>query len=149
MQMQEVQIRGEAFTLISREDAERIIREASPRAIAAKALEQAYEWNDGSAVLSLSTGEIMSAHIARDARNRPDHVFLHLFETSGEDVIDFGRELAEIRMPSEEAEEMILSVDTRSRWVDAYLTEHGEDPDPEEILSALENDLDEVYGEKE
>ncbi len=174
MEKQEVRIGGEAFAVISREAAEKIIREADPRTLTAKALEQADEWHDGFAALDLQTGMFLSMHKERGESYRPGGTLIPLYEVSVEDVFEFGSPaMVPNIIGEEEAEEIVenhrgepgypfdkddieaedvdnyLGVDGESyesRWVAAYLHEHGDDPDPKEILRQVREELNEVYG---
>ena len=138
-QKQEVRMGGEAFGVITREAAERIIREASPRTLAAQALEQADENHDGYAALDLSTGEIVSTYKGSGESFRPGGVLLHLFEVSANDINDFRTSIVGDIIGEDEAQEIIEREssgalpsdypfeldDIEANHVDAYLEEQG------------------------
>lgn len=179
MEKQEVMIGGEAFAVITREAAERIIREAQPQTLAATALRNADENHDGFASLDLTSGEIVSMHKGSGESFRPGGPLVHLYEVSASMLSDFGQPaMVPNIIGSDEAQEIVekhvgmpgyafdeddieaSDVDDlldekgdgesyESRWCDAYLHAHGNDPDPTDILRQSREDLDEVYREVE
>lgn len=108
MQMQEVRIRGEAFKVITREDAERIIRETQPETLTATALRNADEQHDGYATLDLRTGEIVSMHKGSGESFRGGGTLLHLYEVSAAMLSDFGQPtMVPNIIRSDEAQEIV------------------------------------------
>lgn len=168
---QVVWMEDEAFGIIAREEAERIIREASSETLVGTALVTADDNFDGAAVLDLTTGEIVCVSMGRSGES------VVLWNTQvllfGVEALDFSgfspwtvgdilgedeaRKVAAAR-GYEDADEITkedaaayLAAHTDetydSRFRDAYMSEHGEDaPEGDDLLASVREQIDVIYG---
>lgn len=165
----EVEIDGETVEVIAREEAERLIDEASPQDLVAAALRAVTEKMHGFAALHLESGEIETLALDTGETLRPGPsraVMLWTIESASytnfapaligdilaEDEVEAamahaGEGLHGDELDEEIADAYLLSIGESyaERSKDAYFHHHGADPAHHDVLGEAREQLDEVY----
>lgn len=170
MAKMEVRLGGATHEVITREEAERIVREASSEHLVYTALMQATEKLDGAAALDLTTGKIVAV-VSGDGGSYIDcpATLVCLFELSTDDFSEFSPEVVGDILGEDEAQKIVAAREYEDadeipegdaerflaaytdesyddRFCDAYLLLHGLDaPTGEDLIARVREGLDEVY----